>query len=273
VTYEDDVRAERERRLSRLRDPEGWLSLVGLEWLHEGENRVGADPDADVVLPGADAPSLAGTLLVEDGRASFVAAPRADVTHDDALVRTIPLEDDVGGAPTTLAIGSLRFHPVRRGNRLGVRIRDRRAPALTAFHGLDYFPIDPAWRITARLEATVGRTLSVPDVIGLSTEEPSPGTVVFERDGVEHRLDLLEGDYDRGLFLVFGDATNGDTTYSGGLFLYTDAPDADGQLILDFNLAYNPPCVFSPFATCPLPWPENRLPIRIEAGERAYGLD
>jgi len=271
MSHADQVAAERARRLARLRNPEGWLSLVGLEWLHEGENRVGADPDADVVLTGSDSPPFAGTVEVTNGGARFVPAPRADVTHFGQLVsEPLELDDDLEGEPTKLAIGSLRFHLIRRGDQLAIRIRDRDAPALAAFAGLDYFPIDPAWRVPARFEATPGRSIDVPDVIGMVEAQPAPGTIIFEREGTEYRLDALEGPEDR-LWLIFGDATNGRETYGGGRFLYSEPLDGD-RVVVDFNLAYNPPCVFSPYATCPLPWPANRLPISIEAGEKVYGL-
>jgi uncharacterized protein (DUF1684 family) len=274
VTHEAAVWADRERRLEWLRRPEGWLTLVGLTWLHDGDNRVGAGSEADVVLPGTDLPALAGNVVVRGGDASFVPAPEAGVTHDgEPLAGALALVDDVDGEPTRLALGTLRFHLIRRGDRLGIRVRDRAAPALAAFRGIEYFPIDASWRITARFERTPGRTISVPDVTGEVLDEPSPGSVVFERDGHEQRLDALQDTDDGALFLVFGDATNGRETYGGGRFLYTDAPSADGSVVADFNLAYNPPCVFSPFATCPLPWAQNRLAVRIEAGERAYGLD
>lgn len=271
VTHEAAVWAERERRLEGLRDPEGWLSLVGLAWLHDGDNRVGADSNADVVLPGANVPALVGTVVVRDGAASFAPASGAGVTHEGKLLTgALALVDDVDGEPTILTVGMLRFHLIRRGDQLGIRVRDRAAPALATFRGLEYFPIDPSWRITARFERASGRTIIVPDVIGMVIDEPSPGSVVFERDGVEIRLDALRGSDDGSLFLVFGDATNGAETCPGGRFLYTDAPSADGSVVVDFNLAYNPPCAFSAFATCPLPWAQNRLTVRIDAGERAY---
>jgi uncharacterized protein (DUF1684 family) len=274
VTHEAAVWADRERRLEWLRRPEGWLTLVGLTWLHDGDNRVGAGSEADVVLPATDLPALAGTVVVRGGDASFVPALEAGVTHDgEPLAGALALVDDLDGEPTRLALGTLRFHLIRRGDRLGIRVRDRAAPALAAIPGIEYIPIDASWRITARFERTPGRTISVPDVTGEVLDEPSPGSVVFERDGHEQRLDALQDTDDGALFLVFGDATNGRETYGGGRFLYTDAPSADGSVVADFNLAYNPPCVFSPFATCSLPWAQNRLTVRIEAGERAYGLD
>lgn len=227
MTHETAVWAERERRLERLRDPDGWLSLIGLAWLQDGDNRVGADSEADVVLPGA-APALVGTVVVQDGGASFAPASGAGVAHGGkSLTGALTLVDDVAGEPTTLAVGTLRFHLIRRGDQLGIRIRDRAAPALATFRGLEYFPINPSWRITARFERASGRTIAVPDVIGVVVDEPSPGSVVFEHEGVEIRLDALRGTDDRSLFLVFGDRTNGAETYPGGRFLYTDAPSAE----------------------------------------------
>jgi len=264
------VHAWRRQREERLRDPESWLSLVGLEWLHPGENRVGSGPAAEVSLRAAAAPRHAGSVFVEDGAVRFVAAPGAGVSCDGQPVGELALADDREAAPRSLAIGSLRLQLIRRGQRLAIRVRDRAAAALTAFDGIECYPVDPAWRLRARLVPTPGRTVPVADVVGGVSDEPSPGTVLFERDGTEHRLDALEGDATGGLWLVFGDATNGQQTYAGGRFLYTEPPDRDGFLSADFNLAYNPPCVFSPFATCPLPWARNVLPIPVEAGEKSY---
>ena len=264
------IEAARRFRLEQLRDPEGWLSLVGLEWLHDGENSVGADASNDVALRGSDAPPHAGTIVVRGDTVSFAAAPGVDVRSDGRRIGELRLRDGTDEAPAVLAIGSLRFHLIRRGDRLALRVRDRKAAALAGFRGLDYFPIDPSWRVVGHLEPSAGATLAVPDVIGLVTDEPLAGTFVFVREGTEHRLAALPGDEDGSVWLVFGDVTSGRETYDGGRFLYTEPPADDGTVVADFNLAYNPPCVFSPYATCPLPPDGNRLPIRVEAGERAY---
>ena len=136
--------------------------------------------------------------------------------------------------------------------------------------GIDHWPVDPAWLVTARIEPAPGRTVDVPDVFGSTDAVPSLGDLAFEVDGVTHRLQALSGGDDGTLWLIFGDATNGHETYGGGRYLYTDAPDSAGAVTVDFNRAYNPPCVFTPYATCSLPWPANRLPIRVEAGERRF---
>ena len=254
------VEAWRDQRYAALRRPMGWLSLVGLDWLRHGLNRVGSDPMNEVVLP-FGAP-LVGTLTVSDD----------GVLADGDLAggEVVPLVTDRAGEPTLLELGSLRLCVIERGGRPALRSWDVDAPARSAFRGVDHWPIDPAWRLDARLEPAPGRTVPVPDVIGTAEEQPSPGDIVFEVDGAEHRLQGLPGGESGELWLVFGDATNGIETYGGGRFVYTGVPDAAGRVALDFNRAYNPPCVFTPFATCPLPWPANSLGIRIEAGERAY---
>jgi uncharacterized protein (DUF1684 family) len=257
-------------RDERLRDPDSWLTLVGLHWLAPGQNRFGADPGNEVVLHGDDVPARAGSLWVADDGVRLVADSPA-VSAGGESVSQVELADDLSGEPTVIDLGSLRMYVIRRGERLGLRVRDRASPALSAFRGMDHFAIDPAWRLSGRLEAAdAGRTIEIVDVTGVVSHDLTPGAVVFERDGATWRLDALPGDDDGTLWLVFGDATNGIETYGGGRFLYTEPVSDDGTVVLDFNLAYNPPCVFSPYATCPLPPPQNRLDLRIEAGERDY---
>ena len=259
-----EVEAWREGRYAALRRDIGWLTLAGLGWLKPGVNRVGSDPDADVVLPGG--PPTAGTVTVTGEGVTAEGA----FQHDGRRASGLRLASDREGEATLMELGSLRICLVERGGRLALRTWDLEAPARRTFAGIDHWPVDPAWRLDARMEATPGRSIAVPDVLGTNDEQPSPGDVVFEVDGRAHRLQALLGGDAGELWLVFGDATNGDETYGGGRFVYTSAPDADGALVLDFNRAYNPPCVFSAYATCPLPWPANRLPMRIEAGERMY---
>jgi uncharacterized protein (DUF1684 family) len=259
------VEAWREERYRRLRSEIGWLTLAGLGWLKPGLNRIGSAEDVDVVLPGG--PPFAGTITVPDD-----GLPRADgdFLHEGAPVRGLALTSDLEGQPTLLELGALRLCVIDRGGRLGIRTWDTRSPARSGFDGIDHWQVDPAWRAAAQLEPTPGRMIEVPDVLGVIESEVSPGDLVFEVNGIAHRLQALPGGDAGELWLVFGDATNGDETYGGGRFLYTDPPEPDGRFVVDFNVAYNPPCVFSPFATCPLPWQANRLPTRVEAGEQTY---
>jgi uncharacterized protein len=271
--YRATVEAWRAARLERLRQPYGWLSLVGLHWLTDGVNRVGSDPANEVVL--TSGPPLAGRLVLEGGEVRTWSEP-GGLMVDGGLADGIHVASDeeadaAGGEPTGLDLGSLHMIVIRRSGRLALRVWDANAPLRRTFRGIDAFPIDALWRIEARFSpADSGTTIEVPGVVGPPTAEQLAGRVSFAVDGVEVRLAALEGGEPGELWLIFGDATNGRETYGGGRFLYTDPPSADGQVVVDFNLAYNPPCVFTPYATCPLPPAGNRLEVRIEAGEKVW---
>lgn len=259
-TYRASVERWHVERLARLRAPQGWLSLVALHWLSPGSNAV--------ALGSA---SARGAPFQVEMREGAVRAFGDGLQHEGKRLppEGVFLVADIDGEPTKLDLGSLRIILIRRGERLALRVWDREAEALRHFAGIDRFPVDPRWRIDASFEPTVGRTIPVPDVLGEVAHERSPGTVAFSIDGVDCHLDALEGGGNGELFLVFGDATNGELTYGAGRFLYTEPPAA-GHVAVDFNLAYNPPCVFTPYATCPLPPAQNRLPVRITAGEKDY---
>ena len=263
--HRSQVEAWHAARAARLRTREGWLALVGLFWLVPGENHVGAHPSSHVVLHGHEIPPRVGSIWLKDGQARFV-------PHDGVNLPETVLRDDLDGNPTVLELGSVCFNVIKRGERLGVRVRDGAAPALESFTGLEHFPIDPSWRVTARLEpAAPEQTIEIVDITGQVSSDATPGSVAFERNGTTWRIDALPGDEEAGnLWLLFGDATNGTDTYGGGRMLYTEALGADGSVVVDFNLAYNPPCIFSPYATCPLPPAQNRLGLRIEAGEKLW---
>lgn len=260
ASHAASVEAWRRQRYAALRREIGWLTLAGLDWLRAGVNTVGTDAAADITLP--EGPLAAGTITLADGRA----VAEGEIAGGAA----IPMVSDADGEPTMLELGSLRMCLIRRGERLALRTWHTEAPQRRTFAGIDHYPVDAAWRIHGRLERAGDRTIRVPDVLGEVSDEASPGSVLFTVDGRELRIDALEGGPRGELWLVFGDATNGLTTYGGGRFLYTAAPAADGTVWVDFNRAYNPPCVFSAYATCPLPPPQNRLSIAIEAGEKAY---
>lgn len=267
----EEILRWRANRIGRLTGPDGWLSVVGLAWLEEGENPVGSDAACRVVLPGGRPPGLIGTIRVDRGAAVASFDPESGVTHQGRLVTTLELKDDSTGEATTLRLGSLSFHVIRRGDELAVRIKDEASPARTAFTGIDYYPVVAGWRFAARFEPyDPSRSVVVPTVIGSEETYATPGAVAFRHEGVAHRLDAFLEDGETDLFFVFGDLTNGSETYGGGRFLYTRPPRKDGTVVVDFNKAYNPPCVFTPFATCALPLPQNRLPIRVEAGEMLY---
>ena len=269
--HEREVLAWRARRIARLIGPEGWLALVGLFWLEDGDNPVGSDPSCRVILPADKAPGRVGTIEVSNAGVRFEAAPRSGVTHLGAPVTTRDLLDDSEGDPTVLELGSLRFNLISRFDRLAVRVRDTERPGRQTLRGIDSYPIDPSWRFEARFEPHQPTRISrVPTVLGIDEVYATPGALAFVVGGETHRLEAFLEAGETDLFIVFGDLTNVAETYGGGRYLYTAPPDDRGIVVLDFNKAYNPPCVFTPYATCALPLPANRLPLRVEAGEKRY---
>ena len=267
--YRKEIESWRADREAGLRNPGGWLSVVGLFWLDEGENRFGSGPGNRVALPAGGGPGVAGTLVRHGDDVTVRAEADAGVTSGGKPVTEMSLAPDAQGKPVILDLGTVSFFVIKRGDRLGVRVKDRQSPALASFRGVESFPLDPSWRVAARFEAHgKPETIPVTNVLGMTDQEPSPGAVTFERRGRTYRLDALQGD-DGGLFLVFGDQTNGRETYGGGRFLDTQPP-RDGTVVVDFNKAYNPPCAFTAFATCPLPPPHNRLALAVGAGEKKY---
>lgn len=246
-------------RLARLQAPDGWLTLVGLHWIEEGVNTVGADPDANVALP-AGLPRRVGTITLHGRSARF--EPAAGVPLKPMILR-----DDAQPDYDVLSLGTVSFYLIERGGRFGIRVKDSAAPAREHFAGIDHFPPDPSWSVEAKL-ISAPHHVSFDTEAGVKEEYESPGYLEFKRAGETIRVEpvLEEGE----LFLVFRDATSGKSTYAASRFLYAALPDAGGRTRLDFNRAYNPPCVFTPYATCPLPTPQNRLKVAVEAGEKKY---
>jgi uncharacterized protein (DUF1684 family) len=249
-------RADREMR---LRAEDGWLTLVGLFWIEEGVSKIGSDPGADVPLP-ATLPKEVGTVTLSKGEARFQPAPGV------ALKPTL-LHDDAKSGYEVLTLGSVRFYLIERGGRYGIRVKDTNSPARVNFAGLDWYAPDESWSVEAKLTPAPHK-VTFDTEVGVKQVSDSPGYLEFDRTGQHYKLDAVfeEGE----LFLVIRDATSGNTTYAASRFLYAALPDKDGRTRLDFNKAYNPPCVFTPFATCPLPPQMNRMTTAIEAGEKKY---
>src|SRR5215204_7514518 len=272
ASYEQGLEQWKAKRLAGLKSEDGWLSLVGLFWLKEGENRFGSDPTGEIVLPDGKAPALAGTLRLAAGKVTLDAKPDAKITSKGQPVTTLELKSDEDGEPTMLELGSLSFHVVKRGERLGLRVKDRENPARAEFKGTDYYPADRKWVVNARFEPyDPPKRVPILNVLGMETEETAPGALAFEVDGRPYKLEALKEKGEEQLFIIFADQTSGKETYGAGRYLYADPPGADGRVTLDFNRAYSPPCAFTRYATCPLPPAENRLPVRIEAGEKYVG--
>ena len=268
-TYEESILAERRKREKRFKNTErGWLGLVGLYWLRDGENRIGSGPTNDIVLPPV-APDHIGIVQYNNGVATFRAARHVPVYSNGKQVTLKTLVADIYEEADFLQIGDLCLVLLERADRHLIRVWDRQSRLRKEFTGFNQYPVDPKYRVEAKYTPyNTQKLVSIQDVIEIYHEVPVQGYVTFELDGVEHRLEAMvdEEDYMR---LDFRDETNGDTTYIGGRFLIAKTPQSE-NFVVDFNQAYNPPCAYTDYATCPLPPPENRLPIRIEAGEKAY---
>lgn len=267
--YTKDIETWRAERVERLEAPGGWLSLIGLHWLKDGANTIGSGKDNAIVL--AKGPAKLGVATLKDGKVSIVLDPAAGATIDGHRKTSAALLDDSQPKPTTVAFDTVSFYLIKRGERIGLRVKDSAAPTRSGFLGIDYFPIDPSWRVTATwVPFKPAHKLEIPNVLGDIDKLDVPGKAVFERDGKTYELlpVLEEPDADY-LFFILADRTSGKLTYGAGRFLYTDMPK-DGKLVIDFNKAYNPPCAFTPFATCPLAPPENRLDLAVTAGEKKY---
>ena len=270
AAYRKEIEAWRKERFDGLKNDEGWLTLVGLYWLKPGENRFGSDAGNAVVLPPGKAPAVAGVLTREGDKVTVKVEPGVALTADGKEVAPgTSVAVNAGDKPAMLRLGSLTFFVIQRGDRVGVRVKDKESALRASFHGLDNYPIRPEWRIVARFEPAKDKKIPIANIIGQVEDNPSPGAVVFDWKGKTYRIDALEGSPEGSLFLVFGDLTNGKETYGAGRFLDTDPPK-DGKVVVDFNTAYNPPCAFTSFATCPLPPPQNKLSVRIEAGEKKF---
>jgi len=262
--YRQQVERWREQHQKDLTADDGWLTVAGLDWLKDGENRVGADPASEVPLSPNSAPQHVATIFFHAGQVVLHPAPGVPLTLNGKQASQTTLREDTD----ILAINRLKFFLIRRGDRVGIRLKDNDSPERKRFTGLTWYPIDPSWRIRARFTAWDSpHTISFTNTIGQQETEQSPGYVTFTRNGREYRLEPMLDDGK--LFFVFRDHTSGKTTYGASRFLYAD-PAKDGFVSLDFNQAENPPCAFTAYATCPLPSPQNRLDLAVEAGEKKY---
>ncbi|MCF8826247.1 DUF1684 domain-containing protein [Xanthomonas campestris] len=270
-TFLADNAAWREARLTELRAPDGWTSLVGLHWLSLKAHYIGRSADSGIRL--AVGPPKMGMVSSERDAVWFVPERSAALTvGGKPLTGKIRFQSDVDPQPTLIGFddGKGVLSLIHRGDRYALRVKHADAPSRTGFAGLEYWPIDPSWRIQARyVPNNVGKTIPIVDIVGISSEQPNAGAIEFERDGKTYRLEAI-GEPGRPMFVVFADRTSGHGSYSAGRFLDLEAPDASGHVVVDFNRAINPPCAFTPFATCPLPPPENRIDLAVSAGEKAY---
>ena len=258
-------------RHASLLAPDGYLSQVGLEWLRDGENRIGSAADNDIRLSGG--PALWGSVLVENDQVRFVRAEDQQVTIDGELITEARLIPDTEGEATTVRHGTFSFYVIFRES-FALRVKDTQAAARLSFKGVENYPINEDWLINGRFTpARKGTTIEIVNVLGQVSDSAVLGTFEFEKDGKSHSLLGLEDEDTEDVWFIFADRTSGHGTYGAGRFLHSDAMPEDGRLTVDFNKAYNPPCAFNPYSTCPLPPQRNRMDLKVTAGEKDFHPD
>lgn len=266
--YHEDLATWKTDRDARLRSESGWVNLVGLYWLEPGENMFGSGDSGDIVFP-ETAPETIGRFLLKDSIVEFISEPDVEVLVDSAIADRAVVYDAASGIQRVMEYGRYRWFIIERAGNYGVRLRDLEHPLTKEPLGLDYFDWSEDWRVTAEYRPfDSARTVAIQNVVGFTFEEVFEGELVFEFEGASYALWPSMGeDY---CFIMFGDATSGDESYGAGRYLVSDPPDGNGEVVLDFNKAYNPPCAFTDFATCPLPPEANRLKVAVRAGEKAW---
>jgi uncharacterized protein len=269
ASYRAQIEKWRQQHEANLKAEDGWLTVAGLFWLKDGESTMGTGRENSFALPPGSAPEKVGTFEFHGGKTVFHTAPGVEVTINGKPAATASLTPDSAGPPDVLRIGNLSMFVIQRGSRFGVRLKDKDSEARQKFSGTHWFPIAEDYRVTAKfVPYAAPKKIAVPNILGDVDQEDSPGYVEFTLKEEQFRLDpVTEGDV---LFFIFKDQTSGKETYPSGRFLYAHLPQ-NGEVILDFNQAVNPPCAFAPYATCPLPPAQNHLPVRVEAGELSYG--
>ena len=267
--YISEIQEWHSKRIENLKKENGWLNLVGLYWLKQGENKFGTDKTNDIVFPEGKAPSFIGSLFLKDSIVTIKVNEGVEVKSNGERVNSLELRNDTQRGVTVLELGSLRWFIIKRGEKYGVRLRDLDSELLKTFQGVETFPINSDWKFEAKLETyNPPKKVEVPNVLDMVDTAVVSAALTFEKDGVVYKLDPL--DEGKQYFIIFADETSDSETYGAGRFLSVDKADSTGKIYIDFNKAYNPPCAFTKFATCPLPPKQNHLKLKITAGEKAF---
>jgi uncharacterized protein (DUF1684 family) len=269
--YLAEIAKFRENREAVLKTDTGWLTIAGLFFLTKPETTFGSDTANDIVLP-AGAPARAGTFVLRDGKVAVKAADGVSFMLNGNAVTHTDLKSDGSGSPDRIALKDLTLWVHQSGDRLAIRLRDKNNRLRTEFTGLTWYPVDDAFRVEAQyVPYDVPKTMPIPNILGDVDQMVSPGTAAFSLG--DQRMEMVaiaDPDHPKELWFIFRDLTTGKETDPAARFLYTPLPE-NGKVTLDFNRAQNPPCAYNAFATCPLPPRENRMPVRVEAGEKMYG--
>ncbi len=271
----NETNAWHNKRIEALKKPNGWLNLEGLFWFKAGVNHFGSNAKNDLVYANPAFPAYLGDFIFDDGKVFWEDAKGEKVTIKNSagvLVQntsSLNLLTEKEGE-YTCQWKDFVWIVIKREDKIGVRFRNLKSKTLLGFKGIERFPVDAKWRVKAKVIPQDQNPLMIMNVLGQNTAQKHGGQLVFELEGKTYKLDAIDEGGVR-LFITFADATSGKTTYGSGRFIELDKPDANGETYIDFNRAYNPPCAFTEFATCPLPPAQNRLTIAIPAGEKKYG--
>jgi uncharacterized protein (DUF1684 family) len=269
--HQQAVEAWRASRHDSFIKTDGWLTLVGLEWLEEGESRIGSAADNDIQLSGG--PAYWGLVTLQGDRVSFRNLDKAHVSINNQALMSADMIPDTEGEPTVVSSENLSFYSIFRQS-YGLRIKDTQAKALQNFVAVENYPIDESWLINGHFSlAQEGAGIEIANVLGQISESPVFGTFEFEKDGKPFSLVGFGSKESENLWFIFSDRTSGHGTYGAGRFLYSDGMPENGRLTVDFNKAYNPPCAFNPWSTCPLPPQRNRMDLLVLAGEKDFHPD
>jgi uncharacterized protein (DUF1684 family) len=269
--YRAEIAKFREVREAVLTTDTGWLTIAGLFFLTKPETSFGSDPVNDIVLP-AGAPARAGTFALHDGKVAVTAASGVSFALNGSTVTHADLKSDGIGSPDRIGLQDLTLWVHQSGDRLAIRLRDKNNHLRKEFAGLSWYPVSEAYRVDGQfVPYDTPKTMQIPNILGDVDSMMSPGTAAFSIGGQRMQmLAISDPDHPKELWFIFRDLTTGKETDPAARFLYTPLP-VNGKLTLDFNRAQNPPCAYNAFATCPLPPQENRMPVRVEAGEKMYG--
>jgi uncharacterized protein (DUF1684 family) len=270
--YREEIEKWRRSLDQALRAEDSWLALAGLIWLENGSTQFGSKVELPIHLDSSTIAPITGEFRMTEGEVELYVYQGSDVLVDGQSRDHVLLRPDSSGEAQRMTIGQFTMMLIERGGRLGIRLWDNNRQERKTFPGRSWFPVDPSYRITASfIENRPVMSISIPNELGEREERNSPGYVEFELHGECVRLNALEG-ANGGLFLLIKDESSGNATYGSGRFLSTTSPEK-GRIHLDFNRAYNPPCAFTKYATCPLPPVENYLPFSIIAGEKKPALN
>ena len=272
VVYKTTIDQWHKTRIENLKKPNGWLNLEGLFWLHKGNKSFGSTKTADCYYPNAAFPALLGSFNYDGDSVTWtsVGTDLIDINKTKSKSNQTYTVFTSNQQAAVMDWKDFSWVVIKREDKVGIRFRNLKAKTLLDFKGIERFPINAAWRIKGRLEQPAQDFLMITNVLGQNTATKNAGKFIFEKNGQQFSLDVIDEGGSK-LFIVFADQTSGVSTYGAGRFIEIPKPDANGNTEIDFNLAYNPPCAFTAFATCPLPPQQNRLALKIEAGEKNYG--